>query len=873
MKEPKSSTGPPKWAIRFLEWFCHYDYLEDIEGDLLERFEHREEQLGLRKARRHFVREVLTLFRPSLMKPIRFFHPTIHHLMFKNHLKIAWRGLFKNRSYSLINIGGLAIAMLVPILIGLWMHDELTFDHQFANSDRLALVMQNQTFNGDIQTWYGQAMQLEPALKEDFGDQFKHVITTTGNIEELLTYEDQKITKSGRYMGPAITDMLSLNLIQGTRAALADPRSIILAASTAEALFGAEDPMGKSIFINHDLPVTVNGIYEDLPANSSFADLQFIAPWELRVQDQQLKERVEWGNSWFNTLVQIGDQADMERVSALIKDVKYKHIDPDFAKKSNPQLWLFPMKKWRLHSEFEHGIIVGGRIEYVRMFGFIGLVILLLGCINFMNLSTARSEKRAREVGIRKTLGSVRAQLISQFYSESMLISTIAFVVALILAVVMIPAFNEVADKEVRIMWSNPWFWTLCLGFTFFTGLLAGSYPALYLSGFRPVKVLKGTFRLGRFAALPRKILVVVQFTVSISLIIATIFIFRQIEYAKDRPIGYNRDNLIRVPIKSDEILTHYDALRSDLLNTGLIEEMAGTDSPVTSTGVTNGGFTWEGMDPSTSNDFTSLRVTYEFGDMVDWEIIAGRDFSRDFATDSSAIILNEAAVAYMGLENPVGTIMERGENRHEIVGVVKNLITQSPYAPVRQTIFMHHESWLNQINIKLKPDSRAHDALTAIESIFEKYDPINTFEYHFADEEYARKFKNEERIGKLASFFAILAVLISCLGLFGLASYVAEQRTKEIGIRKVLGASVASLWQLLSKDFILLVIISCVVAAPIAYLITNDWLEDFSYHTEFSWWIFGLVGLVAIMIALATVSFQALRAAFMNPASTIKSD
>lgn len=866
-------NNPPRWALRFFRWFCHYDFLEDIEGDLLERFDRRRAEIGSRKARRQFAWDVVTLFRPSLMKPIRFFHPTIHHLMLKNHLKIAWRGLFKNRSFSLINIGGLAMAMLVPMLIGLWMHDELTHNQQFENSGRLAMVLQNQNINGQINTWWNEAWQLEPALEEEHGALFEQVITMTGSGDWLLRYNDKKVNKNGRFMGPEVTEMLSMNFLQGTRSALEDLNSVIISASTAEALFGTEDPMGKSITVGNDLAVTVNGVYEDLPENSVFSDLDLIGPWQLNFQNQNLEERAGWGNSWFRTLVLIAENTTMEQVTAQIKDVKYNHIDQAFAETTQPELFLHPMEDWHLYSKFENGVSVGGRIEFVRMFGVIGLIVLLLGCINFMNLSTARSEKRAREVGIRKTLGSVRAQLVSQFYSESMLIAALAFILALGATLLLIPAFNEIAGKNVGILWGNPWFWACCLGFTFFTGLIAGSYPALYLSGFRPVKVLKGTFRLGRFASLPRKVLVVVQFAASISLIIGTIFIFRQIEYAKDRPIGYNRDNLVRVPIKAEDIVTHYDALRDDLLKTGYVEEMAGTDSPITATYVTNGGFSWEGMDPAMSNDFTSLRVTYEFGDMVDWEIIEGRDFSRDFAADSSSIILNEAAVKYMGLENPVGTIMTRGDMRHEIVGVVRNLITQSPYEPVRQTIFMHHQTWLNQINIKLKPESRAHEALATIEGIFKKYDPVNAFEYHFTDEEYAQKFENEERIGRLASFFAILAVIISCLGLFGLASYVAEQRTKEIGIRKVLGASVANLWQLLSKDFILLVIISCVVAAPLAYWATTNWLNDYNYHTDFSWWIFGLVGLLAIVIALATVSFQALRAAFMNPVQSIKSE
>ncbi|MBX2870530.1 MAG: ABC transporter permease [Saprospiraceae bacterium] len=793
--------------------------------------------------------------------------------MFRNHLKIAWRNLFKKKFFSSINIGGLAAGMLIPMLIGLWIHDELSFNKQYPNGDRIALAMQNQDLNGKIETWYNQARQLEPELRKSYGHLFDGIVTTPGTWTHSITYEDKKIKKRGSYFGPDILNMLSINLLKGSPGSMEDPNAIFLAASTAEALFGSEDPMDKALVVGNDLAVTVKGVYEDLPQNSEFQDLLFIIPWERYFQHANLEKRTSWGNSWFNVFVQLADNVSMEEASLAIKDAKYDNIETDFAEKTKPAIFLHPMKDWYLRGEFENGKNAGGRIEYVWLFGIIAVFVLLLACINFMNLSTARSEERAKEVGIRKTLGSVRGQLVSQFFSESLLITLLAFVLSIGLAYVLLPSFNEIADKELQFPWTNPTFWLLGVGFALLTGLIAGSYPSFYLSAFKPVKILKGALRAGKAAHLPRKALVVIQFTVSISLIIGTIFIFRQIQHAKDRPIGYNRDNLIRVPIRNDEIITHLKTLRTDLLNTGMVEEVAGTDSPITSTGVTNGGFDWTGKDPSASNDFTTLRVTYEFGDMVDWEIIAGRDFSRDFASDTTGFILNEAAVEYMGLEDPVGMVMRRGEDVHKIVGVVKNLVTQSPYAPVRQTLFMLHETWLNYVNIKLKADSPPHEALTQIEAIFKKYDPANSFDYQFADEAYARKFSDEERIGKLASFFAILAIFISCLGLFGLAAYVAERRKKEIGIRKVLGASILRLCQMLSKDFMKLVLISFLLATPISYYLMNNWLQDFSYRTGLSWWVFALVGLASIVIALSTVIIQALRAALMNPANVIKSE
>lgn len=870
----QNSQYQSKWALRFFRWYCHPDFVEDLEGDLHERFERKLGERGTRKAKWHLYKDVISLFRPGIIRPLKINHPFTNTVaMFKNHLKIAWRNLFKNKFFSSINIGGLAAGMLIPMLIGLWMHDELSFNTQYSNQDRIALAMQNQNLNGKIETWYNQARQLEPVLRSDYGHLFSGIVTTPGTWTHPISYEDKSIKKSGSFFGPDIIDMLSINLLEGSKESMKDPNSIFIAQSVAEALFDDEDPMDKALVLDKDLAVTVKGIYEDLPENSEFERVLFIVPWERYVQSANLEERTTWGNSWFNVFVQIADNTTMEEVSLAIKDAKYDNIEADFAEKTQPAIFLHPMKDWYLRGEFENGKNAGGRIDYVWLFGIIAIFVLLLACINFMNLSTARSEERAKEVGIRKTLGSIRSQLISQFFSESILITFLGFVLSIGLVYLLLPTFNEIAGKELEFPWRNPVFWLLGLGFAFITGLIAGSYPSFYLSAFRPVRVLKGTFRAGRLASLPRKVLVVIQFTVSISMIIGTLFIFRQIQHAKDRPIGYNRDNLIRVPIKSGEIIKHIETLRTDLLNTGMVEEMAGTDSPITSTGVTNGGFNWEGKDPSASNDFTSLRVTYEFGDMVDWEIIEGRDFSRDFASDSTGFILNEAAVEYMGVENPVGMVMRRGDDTHKIVGVVKNLITQSPYAPVRQTIFMLHQSWLRHINIKLNEDSPPHEALTQIEEIFKKHDPANSFEYEFADEAYARKFDDEERVGKLASFFAILAIFISFLGLFGLAAYVAERRKKEIGIRKVLGASILRICQMLSKDFIKLVLISFLLATPISYYLMNNWLQDFSYRTSLSWWIFGIVGIVSIVLALSAVVFQALRAALMNPVNAIKSE
>jgi ABC-type antimicrobial peptide transport system permease subunit len=868
----KPTNRPPRFANCLLHWLLAPHRLEELEGDLDELFQQRIQALGLSQARWRYVRDVASSVRPSLMKRQDVAYPKPKNtIMLRNYFKVAFRNLTKYKGYSAINIAGLATGMAVAILIGLWVSNELAYNRSYANYDRIAKVMQNQTFNDKIETWNGQAMQLAPELRSSYGSHFKYVVTADYTGKHLLTIGDKKITNNGNFIDPDITEMLALTMLKGTRSGLRDPSSIMLSESTAKSLFGDVDPLNKLVTIDKKWPVKVTGVYVDLPLNSSFHDLTFIAPFELKKKD--LPEWLSWGNSWFQTFVQIADNANMETVSTAIKDAKLNKVRNKDDVRFKPEMFLLPMRKWHLYSEFRNGENVGGQIQYVRLFSIIGFFVLLLACINFMNLSTARSEKRAREVGVRKAIGSVRKQIMLQFFSESFLIVIIALAFALLLVVLILPAFNTVADRQINIPWANPLFWISAIGFSLVTSLIAGSYPALYLSSFQPVKVLKGTFRVGRFAAIPRKVLVVVQFTVSVTLIVGTLIVFQQIEFARNRPVGYSRANLVSFPIKSDELITHFATFRDELLKTGAIDEVAATDSPITNTYVTNSGLTWRGQVPNMADEFVTLRITHEFGKMIDWQIKEGRDFSKEFATDSSGFILNEAAVAYMGFKNPIGEIIKWGDQSFKVIGVVKNLVTQSPYEPVKQTIFFLNYKRINLITAKINPAKSAPEALAKVEAIYKKYDLDNTFDYTFADLEYARKFGEEERIGKLASFFAGLAIFISCLGLFGLASFVMEQRTKEIGIRKVMGASVANLWQMLSKDFVLLVVISLFIAFPATWYFMQDWIQRYTYHTEVSWWVFVASGAGALLITLLTVSFQSVKAALLNPVRSLRSE
>ncbi len=795
--------------------------------------------------------------------------------MFKNYFKIAWRNLLKNKTSSFINISGLAVGMAVAMLIGLWIWDELSFNKNFKNYDRIAQVMQNQTYNNVAGTQTYNPIPLGNALRTTYGSDFKHVLMATGIFPMVLNSDEKVFTKKGAFFEPGVTDMLSLNMLWGTRGGLKESASIILSQSVAKAFFGNADPMGKVIKIDTRGDAKVTGVYEDLPVNSEFNDMSFIASWQLMLAMSPVKTD-DWNANSFQTYIQLADNANMDKVSAKIKNIKLDNVDKETAK-SKPEMFLQPMSNWHLYSQFENGKNVGGRIKFVWLFGIIGVFILLLACINFMNLATARSEKRSKEVGIRKAIGSLRSQLIKQFFSESLLITVFAFVLSILSVLLTLPSFNGVAGKQMNIPWTNPVFWFLGIVFCLVTGLIAGSYPAIYLSSFQPIKVLKGTFKMGRFALIPRKVSVVFQFTVSIALIIGVIIVYKEIQFAKNRPTGYNSDGLVVIRTPTDDVHTHFDALRSDLKNSGAITEIAESHSSPTEVELGLDGFDWKGKDPNLQTVFATIMVSYEFGKTVDWQFVSGRDFSVSYSTDSSAIVLNETAVKFMGLKNPVGepVYLNVGGNKlsFKVIGVIKDMLMESPYQPVQASVFFLNKDKPNFVTIKINPAVSAATALVKIEAAFKKYNPAAPFEYKFVSDEYAAKFNDEERIGKLANFFAILAIFISCLGIFGLASFVAEQRTKEIGVRKVLGASVMNVCTLLSKDFIRLVFIAFIIAAPIAYYFMNNWLQNYEYRTGIDWWVFAVTFLGAMLITLLTVSFQAIKAAIANPVKSLRTE
>lgn len=794
--------------------------------------------------------------------------------MFRNYLKISWRNLVRNPGYSFINIGGLALGMSIAILIALWLHDELTYDRYHDNYRRVVQIMQHQTVDGNISSQTSMPIPLGNALREDYGSDFTHIALSSWVWDHVVSYGDRRITQTGAFVEEGFPEMMTFKMISGSRTALTDPSSILVSESMAKALFGDEEPLDKAIRLDNKLDVKVAGVYEDVPYNSTFNDMSFIASWKLYITSEEwLKIAAgQWYNNSFQLFAQLAPHATAESVSAKIRDIKMKYSPEVRAFK--PEVFAYPMKDWYLLAKWKNGLNDGGRIEMVWLFGAIGLFVLLLACINFMNLSTARSEKRAKEVGIRMSIGSIRAQLIRQFLTESFLVVSIAFVVTVGLVVISLPAFNLLADKRIQIPWTDPAIWIISVTFISATTLLAGSYPALYLSSFHPAKVLKGAYKAGRLASVPRKVLVVLQFTVSVTLVIGTVIVYQQIQFSRSRPVGYNREGLIMVSMSTPEFYGKYDVLRSEFRNTGVVDEMAESSSSMGYVGSNSGGFSWEGKDPDLQlSEFGTIWVTPEYGKTIGWSIKEGRDFSREYSTDSSAVILNEAAVKFIGIKNPVGMELKWGEEKFHVIGICKDVIMESPYKAVRPNVHFLNSDNVGWILIKLTSSLPVNQSISKVEAVFKRNFPTVPFEFKFTDDVYAKKFEAEERIGKLSYVFATLAIVISCLGLFGLASFVAEQRTKEIGIRKVLGATVTGLWKMISKDFVVLVSIACLIAVPLATYFLADWLKGYEYHTEISWWIPASTVFGAVVVTLATVSFQALRSARMNPVKSLRSE
>jgi hypothetical protein len=799
--------------------------------------------------------------------------------MLKNHLLLAIRQLRKNRLYSFVNIAGLSLGMAVALSIGLWVHDELAFNTSIPNHKRIAEVMREVDYNGVPSAFSGGPLEMEAELKTKYSGDFKHIVLGTYPDNHLLTVNGKNsngksISVMGQFMGEEVTQMLSLK-VKGNPNGLLDQSSIFLSASTAKALFGNDDPINKTLTLDSNLLLKVAGVYPDLPANSSFANLQFIAPAHLFAALHL--PHLAPGNPWrvlnlFSVYVQLADNADIDKINEKIKYLRRDKMPLATFNADRTYQFLYPMSRWHLY-EALHLPDSRDKIQYVWLLSFIGVFVLLLACINFINLSTARTERRAKEVGIRKTIGSRRGQLIVQFFSESLLAVAFAAALCLVWTQGMLPVFNNLTDKNLAIPYTSLTFWAVIAGTTFLTSVLAGGYPALYLSSFRPIETLKTAFRVGPQAATPRKILVVVQFTISIALIIGTMIVYRQIQYAQQRPIGYNKNGLITIT-RTAGLEQHFESFRQELKRSGVITDAALVTSTPTEIMGDDLRFTWSGKDPNQTPYIPISTTTPGYGKIIGWQLKEGRDFDPSLATDSAAFVLNEAAVRLMGFQHPLGQTITWRDKPYHVIGVVRDLLDQSPYQSPGPEIFHisgNQRSWA--VVLRVDPKAVMADALPRIKAVYARYEPRYPIEYKFVDQEYAKKFGDEVRIGRLSGLFTLFAVIISCLGLFGMASYMAEQRRKEIGIRKVLGASTFTLWRLLTREFLTLVTIALGIAGPLSALGMHKWLQQYPYRTTLSWPIFAAAALGALALTFATVSYQTIKAALTNPTQSLRSE
>lgn len=787
--------------------------------------------------------------------------------MFHNFLKVAFRNLWKNKGFSFINIAGLAVGMASAVLILLWMQNEISYDDFHTRRDRIYEVWNRATFSGALHSWNTTPKVLAAAMQRDLPE-VEHAVRVDWAGNHLFSVGDKRLMIRGNAVDSIFLQVFSFPMIEGDmRTALNDGHSIVLTQSLARTLFGNRDAMGQVIRIDNKDNYQVTGILRDLPTNTRF-DFQYLVPWTF--VRQQGNDDPWWGNNSTRTYVLLKPNTAPASVNRQLLDYKLRYDSSE----KHWEMFLYPMNRWRLYSRFEGAQETGGRIVFVRLFGVVAAFILLIACINFMNLSTARSERRAKEVGIRKVVGARRGLLMGQFIGESILLSFLAALLAIGIVLLSLPGFNQLTDKHLFVPFGSGWFWVCALLFILFTGLMAGSYPAFFLSGFQAVNVLKGTFKSAGALVTPRKVLVVLQFTFAIVLIICTIIVKQQIDHARERESGYDQGNLIFHYLTGD-LSKNYDIVRQELLRSGVAVAVCKTSAPLTQNWSDTWGYQWSGKDPDDKTDFLSFCADRDFVKTTGLQLVDGRDFDLDqYPTDSSGIILNESAVKAMHFQHPLGHIIMDDTVHYHVVGVVKDFIIESPYSPIRPLVARGTTgSWFSVMHIRLNSRNLIGDNLKKAQAIFKRYNPEYPFEYHFIDEDYSQKFNDEKRTGTLAGLFAGLTIFISCLGLFGLATYMAENRIKEIGVRKVLGASVAGIAALLTKDFLQLVLISFVVAAFVAWYAMSRWLQDYDYRVEIRWWVFALAAGLSMGIAIVTVSFQAIRAALANPARSLRSE
>ncbi|WP_222930347.1 ABC transporter permease [Larkinella punicea] len=864
-----SHHHPPRWASTLLDWLGDPNTVEEVQGDLLELYDYWVETVGVRKARWRYALSVLKLLRP-LAKAKKadsspfFLNPD----MIRNYVKISLRNLIRNQAFSAINIAGLALGMASSLLIFLWIQDELRIGTHYPNAAHLYRVMEHEITDGQIVTDDNTPGILADELKKQFPE-VVYAAGFSGGEDHVLSVGDKVARQSGCFVGTDWLTMYSIPLVAGSvKTALNSPTSLVISKKLAEIYFGnAQAALGKSIRFDNRNDYQVTAVFENQPAHSP-DQYDFLLNWEGYLK------REPWLNKWDNygpgTRLQLRADADPNRLNAKLKTFlkgRNKDIGPNF----NIEMFLQPETEAFLYSNFKNGHRDGGRIDYVRLFIIVAVFVLFIACINFMNLATARSVKRAREVGVRKVVGAERSSLIGQFMGEAMLLTTLSLGLAVGLVMLVLPVFNQLTEKHLALPVDQPVFWAALVGLLIGTGGVAGSYPALFLSSLNPVRVLKGALRFGASAQLFRRGLVVFQFVLSMLLISGTVVIYQQLRYIQTKNLGYDRENLISIPSEG-EIAQKFMLFKAELLQSPGIQAVSSMQTNPLYNGNTTESVSWTGKDPSAVISFNNTAVGYDFAKTLNVKFIRGRDFSPDFRTDSTNYLINEAAARRMGYKDPVGQPLTFWNKPGKIVGLIENFHFNSLHDPIKPLIIRLANRPFGNILIRTQP-GQTKQALASIEALYQKLNPKFPFTYSFVDTEYEKLYRSETVVGTLSTLFAVLAIFIACLGLFGLAAFMAEQRTKEIGVRKVLGASVSSIVTLLSQDFLKLVLIAIVIASPLAWYAMNRWLQGFAYKIDIDWWVFALTGLLSVGIALLTVSFQSIKAALMNPVKSLRSE
>ncbi|MFO0507569.1 MAG: ABC transporter permease [bacterium] len=861
-------------ALRFLAWFCPPSLYESIEGDLLEQFEVDVELVGEQNAKSRFVWNVLKFFRPEILLRNKLLFNLFDNMMLFNYFKVASRVMLRNKAFTAINVFGLTLGMTGAFLLFLWIAREFTFDQFYTDKERIYKAWNRATDNGNVSCWDVTPRILAPTLQEQFSPIESAVSFAAWGDQLLFTVGEKRLLKStGAYTDSSFLTMFSFPLLTGdVHTALSEPASIVITENFAHELFGDEDPFGETLNIGasgNTFPLKVTGILKDLPTNTDF-NFEYLIPFHFVDQLQGGMER-NWGNNSVASYVKLKPGVDIESVNNQIKYIAKKNREQS----KNIEIFLYPLTKMRLYSKFENGVPAGGRIEIIRMLGILGICLIAIACINFINLSTARAQRRTKEVAVRKVAGAFKFSLISQFLCESILTAMGAGVLSLMAAYLLLPAFCNLIQQPLKLNLTNPFFWMVGIAFIVVIGILAGVYPALYLSSFKPVKILKGMKLSSSNRSFTRNFLVVMQFGFAVTLIISATVIHKQISFVQKRDAGYAKDNLVYQYMTGD-FSKNYGAYKSELIQSGLAEAVTKTSSPITERWSNTSSIGWNGKDPQVNILFERFYIDENISSTAKLTILEGRDMDlARFPSDSTAVIINEASAKAMGFKQPLGEVItDNGQDWH-VVGVVKDFVLTSPFQKVEPLLlFGCKGSWaFNVIHIRLNSTNTSQQNIAKLSELSKKYNPDYPFEYNFVDAEYARKFANLRSTQMITNIFSAIAILIACLGLLGLSTYMIEVREKEIGIRKVMGGSVWSITKLLSFTSLKPIVIAIVLFSPMGWYAMNWWLSSYAYRVSVDTWTIIFSAVAVVTIALSITILQTIRAAQTNPVDTLRNE